>query len=682
MANGRRTRATSGATEPKAPKPGAEGAAYAPSERTDQSIAKKLREDVNDPDEIRKALDDAAGMSRNLWLAFLSFGTFLVVTVGAVTHRELLRESPIKLPLLSVELPLFTFFWVAPLLVLIFHAYLLLNLKLMVDNVHRFNAMLKAGALKPEEEDNFRLLLTNFPFVQLLAGTSYSREGFLRRLLATIVWITVVLAPLVLLLLMQLQFLPYHSSFVTWVQRIVIVMDLALLWYFWPRIIDVPPRRRRIVDKPLHYVAIAGSVLIIIFAVFIATFPGEWNDKRIFIATAPWFPWPTKVESAANNQAASNVVWTWNSPYELLFLGAVNEVTGSRNSLWSNTLVVPDEDFVDDTELDTKDRIVPLRGRDLRGAVLVRTDLRKADFTGAILDEADLSGGRFDQAYFYCAKKGSGTLEDKTQGTGCTSLVNAKLDEASLRGAKLQYAHLESASLLGAKLQLANLTGARLQGTALDEAQLHLANLLNSDLRGASLKRAHLHGANVSGAHLEGASLDSAIIWHAKHDQTAIHACDLRSVILTRSTLNEEAQVINLEAEKVINAALKETSGSFAKYLAENLRSMLGADGECEKSEEGGKLGQWQLTGREQNVSEETCLKDLANFIGELGCHPEAAPHVARGLIVNNRVRGIGPFADKVEAKFLGPSCPGAADLTSAEKELLHEQVSDAADHK
>ena len=93
-------------------------------------------------------------------------------------------------------MPLFAFFWVAPLLVLIFHAYLLLNLKQMVDNVHRYNAMLKAGALKPDEEDNFRLLLTNFPFVQLLAGTSYSRQGFLGWLLATIVWITVVLAPL------------------------------------------------------------------------------------------------------------------------------------------------------------------------------------------------------------------------------------------------------------------------------------------------------------------------------------------------------------------------------------------------------------------------------------------------------------------------------------------------------
>ena len=75
-------------------------------------------------------------------------------------------------------------------------------------------------------------------------------------------------------------------------------------------------------------------------------------------------------------------------------------------------------------------------------------------------------------------------------------------------------------------------------------------------------------------------------------------------------------------------------------------------------------------------------LEQLAEFIGELGCDPKGAPDVARGLIVNNRVRDIRPFADRVEAKFLETSCQGAAGLTSAEKTLLHEQVSGATDHK
>jgi hypothetical protein len=78
---------------------------------------------------------------------------------------------------------------VAPLLFLIFHAYLLLNLRLLVDNVTRFNQMLEAAKLTPEEQDSFRLLLSNFPFVQLLAGTRDSKRGMVGWVLAVIVWI-------------------------------------------------------------------------------------------------------------------------------------------------------------------------------------------------------------------------------------------------------------------------------------------------------------------------------------------------------------------------------------------------------------------------------------------------------------------------------------------------------------
>ena len=133
------------------------------------------------------------------------------------------------------------------------------------------------------------------------------------------------------------------------------------------------------------------------FTVAIATFPGELLNQNIVAKTA-WLPvlraWLPVLRSdpATNDETTkAKVARLWVSPYEWLFLGEVNEITATRNSLWSNTLVLTNEDFVEDDEtLDKIERTVPLRGRDLRGAVLVRTDLRKADFTGAILDGADL----------------------------------------------------------------------------------------------------------------------------------------------------------------------------------------------------------------------------------------------------------------------------------------------------
>ena len=81
---------------------------------TSDAVRAKLAAQADDPKAVRDAVVDAAGMSRNLWLAFISFGTYLVIAVGAVTHRDLFLESPVRLPLLDVDLPLVGFFVVAP----------------------------------------------------------------------------------------------------------------------------------------------------------------------------------------------------------------------------------------------------------------------------------------------------------------------------------------------------------------------------------------------------------------------------------------------------------------------------------------------------------------------------------------------------------------------------------------
>lgn len=154
--------------------------------------------------------------------------------------------------------------------------------------------------------------------------------------------------------------------------------------------------------------------------------------------------------------------------------------------------------------------------------------------------------------------------------------------------------------------------------------------------------------------------------------------CDLRSLIFSRSTLNDQGQAASIETKKVIDAAIKDTSVSLATTLTKDLELLFDTGiEESGKSEEGEKSDVWQLPGRAENVSDEAYLKDLANFIGELGCNKDDAPFVARGLILNGRVQELGPFAAQIEAKFLDDkSCPGAAGLTNAEKGLLRKQAS------
>jgi hypothetical protein len=55
-------------------------------------------------------------------------------------------------------------------------------------------------------------------------------------LLRVIVWITVVALPVVLLLWLQLRFLPYHDPSISGWQRTATVVDLVALWTFWVKI--------------------------------------------------------------------------------------------------------------------------------------------------------------------------------------------------------------------------------------------------------------------------------------------------------------------------------------------------------------------------------------------------------------------------------------------------------------
>src|ERR1700733_9406079 len=69
----------------------------------------KIAAQADDLDEIKKAVEDAAAVSGGLWLSFVFVLFYIAVAAGAVTHTDLLLENPVKLPFLSIELPLTAF---------------------------------------------------------------------------------------------------------------------------------------------------------------------------------------------------------------------------------------------------------------------------------------------------------------------------------------------------------------------------------------------------------------------------------------------------------------------------------------------------------------------------------------------------------------------------------------------
>lgn len=482
----------------------------APAETRPQAVT-GFAAKATDLDALRGAVVDAAGVSAGLWFSYLFVVMYLLVAVFGVTHRDLLYESPVRLPFLNIDLPLVGFFTLAPLLFLIVHAYVLLHLVLLAGKVGAFHVELEKQIDDDDTRARLRNQLPSNVFVQFLAGPREVRTGILGVMLRLIAQISLVGGPLALLLSFQLQFLPHHHPWVTWWHRCAFTADIALLWMLWPSIAHGRTtwitwgdlRRRKVAAAAL------ASVLVVLTTLLVVTFPDEWLDSTMpsvrFIPTKWPSAQPPRNKPSETVSTADYVrSMGWASLHDLLVGGDIDFIARKPKSLWSNRLVLPGIDVLERTKFDSDQKInavsetLSLRGRRLEGAVLPGARLRKVNLSGARLQGALLAGADLREANLGCATGSEyGTLVD---GDACAHLENAVLEGAQLQVAKLEGAWLDGAILYGALLQ----------GADARRASLRDANLAQSNSQGATFAFAAFAGADLAGAGMQGADLEGA----------------------------------------------------------------------------------------------------------------------------------------------------------------------------
>ncbi len=388
---------------------------------------------ADDLEALRTNVVDAAAVGGGLWFSYLSVLFYLLIAAGTVTHEQLLLETPVKLPLLSVDLSQKGFFALGPALFITAHAYVLLHLAVLGGKVRAFDEAFRAQINSETVRTKLRRQLPNNVFVQFLAGPRDVRTGVLGWLLYAIAFVTLGFGPMGLLLFFLAQYLPYQSEAMTWWHRIAVALDFALIWAVWPTVMTrepvaepprLPARVRRCLASLRAWSMQATAVFLAGLMLAVATFPGEaLDDVWRGIAARPYFGW---------------VGW----PRTFLFEGEADAVTRRPSSLFANRLVLPsfrvlDALKLDDTKLASMTTTLPLRGRNLRQAVLFDADLRKADLSGASMQGADLSDAW---------------------------MQGADLTGASMQGADLSGTSMQGAALSGTSMQGADLTGASMQG--------------------------------------------------------------------------------------------------------------------------------------------------------------------------------------------------------------------------
>ena len=453
-------------------------------------------------DDVKGFLDEANATSepaRTAWLAFLFLLTYVIVTLASVSHKDLLLNSPVKLPIINADIPLVGFFQYAPAMMLLVYLSLLVQHVIVARKYRRFTDAIIPQEHETGSENPARERVHAYVFSQILAGPRPHR--ITKLMMQLIVYVTFAALPIATLLYFQIKFLPYHEVWITYWHRFAVILGFAMLILLTPIMQHAPPKRRwdLRLGPPAEAWEVSGRQVVMIllllpvvlgFSWLIATVPDEWIDRRLgFVAPA---------SAAIGPQGEAKLL---NPLVRRLVYNRLPD-DGSKG-WWRRFLLSYRVLIVEDTDLGVEEPAkLVLRERNFRYALLNRSDLHRADLTWADLRTAQL---------WRIVVRGK--LND-------TQLQGAVLKEAELQGAQLASASLQGADLNFAELQGAILSYAKLQGANLRGAQLQGADLRFAQLQGADLEGAQLQDADLEGVELQGAALSGAEIWLAKFPRT------------------------------------------------------------------------------------------------------------------------------------------------------------------
>jgi uncharacterized protein YjbI with pentapeptide repeats len=491
------------------------------------------------------AINDGAKAAQGGALLFLLVGLYLLASAFAVSDEDLLLGRTVTISQIGAALPVSFSFAIAPMVFVFLHSYTLVRYDMLAANIRQFRREVLETVNIETDRERCRQLLANVEFVETLTTPRSSPQY-------TWLWFVLffgimVVFPVAVLLLVQINALRYQSDLITNVQRAWLVLDLAVLvWFFVRRPFDTAGEKHApLWRRTLRWGLLIGlPTLVIGLSVFwLCPAPATADPDLIHSARRPlsgrlvWQPldvacfrlnWGCRFLRVDHRTLVDKV---WDDKAMTNLRGGTAEVASALAGIEG----------------------VFLRGRSLRFAVLdgsrlYAADLIGVDLTGASLVSVGLMGAKMNSANLTGAKLTDAILTDAI-------LTGANVSRADLRDAKLNGANLNGAKLNGAKLNGANLTGAILEAQGLS-ANLQDADLYEANLTGAKLLAVNLQNANLSFANLQDANLGDA--WLSRTD-------------LPPSVIGETLTVANLSGARLSYANLSGANLQKANLTGANL---------------------------------------------------------------------------------------------------------------
>src|SRR6476469_8565449 len=123
--------------------------------------------------EAKGFLDEANAASdpaRTAWLAFLVLLTYVVVTLTSVSHKDLLLNSPVRLPIINADIPLVGFFQYAPAMLLLVYLSLLVQHVILARKYRKFTDAITSYEMETGAEQPARELVHSYVFSHIADG--------------------------------------------------------------------------------------------------------------------------------------------------------------------------------------------------------------------------------------------------------------------------------------------------------------------------------------------------------------------------------------------------------------------------------------------------------------------------------------------------------------------------------
>jgi Pentapeptide repeats (8 copies) len=599
--------------------------------------------------DAKEFLDEANGASNpasSAWIAFLLLLAYVVVTLAGVSHKNLLLNSPVKLPIINADIPLVGFFQYAPAMLLLVYLSLLVQHVILSRKYRKFTEAIAPYEMETGSQHPARERVHSYVFSQMLAGPKPNL--ITKFMMQLIVYVTFAILPVITLLYFQIKFLPYHEVTITYWHRIAVILAFVMLILLIPIMQHVPPKRKwdiTVGPQPEAWEASAAQVVVVLvllplvagFSWLIATVPDEWIDRRLGFVVPAGIRVGPEDEAKLLNPLVRRLV------YDHL-------PNDDNKGWWRRWLLSYRVLMVEDTDLGADgDAKIVLRERIFRFALLNRSDLQRADLAWADLRAAQLWKTR-----------AQGKLKD-------AQLQGAFLREAQLQGAQLDSAQLQGADLSNAKLQGAALSYAKLQGANLRGAQLQGADLSYANLQGADLRDTQLQGANLGGVQLQGADLGSAEIWLAKfpRDLAGQFPAPLGVADLKMSPLTQEAKA---QLQQDLNAGI--TDSAVLAIVTSRLDDIL-----RDEPPNWEDATSWTVYA---NTAKEPSAAELARFHAQLACNDtegSTASRMAARAIESATEHSGGAYAKPFASALLDETCKGGTALTPERRAALKNLV-------